>query len=159
MHYQILPHSKSDILEYRVKTTENVLPSKFLWTALYVQSRSAEMKSGAGEDGWCEVMNRGEFSSVWVIMGGEVVGKQPSCVNNEGGTAKRGAITKQSVNYQVTAARRRNGKFQYALAYREAGETARGKDELRLISTTWKQRAHEQHKKHSAQTSLLTPGR
>lgn len=35
-------------------------------------------------------------------MGGEVVGKQPSCVNNEGVTPKRGAITGQ--NYQVTAA-------------------------------------------------------
>lgn len=36
-------------------------------------------------------------------MGGEMEGKQPSCVNNEGGTLKKGAVTRQSVNYQVTA--------------------------------------------------------
>lgn len=56
--------SKSNMLKYTAKATENVLPYKFLRTALYVQSRSGGMKSGAGEDGWCEVMNRREFSSV-----------------------------------------------------------------------------------------------
>lgn len=71
--------------------------SKFLRTALHVQSRSGEMKSGAGEDGWCEVMNRSELSSVWVIMGGGVVGKQPYCVNNEGGTLWRAEPSRRNL--------------------------------------------------------------
>lgn len=80
------------------------------------------MKSGAGEDGWCEVMNRGEFSSVWVIMGGEMEGKQPSCVNNEGAT------TRQSVNDQVRATYKWTGKFQNALTFRKVGVMQRAKD-------------------------------
>lgn len=31
-------------------------------------------------------VHRGEFSSVCVVMGGEVGGKKPSCVSGEGGT-------------------------------------------------------------------------
>lgn len=111
-------------------------------------------KSRAGEDGWCEVMNRTEFSSVWVIMGGEVVGKQPSCVNNEGGTLWRGEPSPGKLNYQVTAAHKWNGKFKIAFTFREAGVTPR----IPVNSVTWKQRTNST-KGTRLKPPLLTLGR